>query len=97
MNKEHRKLNADNPEKRLGVIGIFIYDLKKSQEVNKILSEFYLNIKGRMGLPLREGNKNSAVISIIFQGTTDELGALTGRIGKIRGVSCKSFLAKNRR
>jgi len=94
MNKNRKKIDANNPQKRLGVIGIFIYNLEKSREVNEVLSKFYLNIKGRMGLPLKDGSRNLAVISIIFEGTTDELGALTGRLGKIEGVSCKSFLAK---
>lgn len=97
MNKSYEKINADNPQKRLGVIGIFIYELEKSKEVNEILSKFYLNIKARMGLPLKDSSKKMAIISLIFEGTTDELGALTGRLGKIEGVSCRSFLAKNRR
>jgi putative iron-only hydrogenase system regulator len=36
-----------------------------------------------MGLPARE--REVAIISIVFEGTTDEIGALTGQLGRIEG------------
>jgi putative iron-only hydrogenase system regulator len=49
-------------------------------------------IIGRMGLPYRE--RNVSVISLIVDGTTDELGALTGKLGNLPKVTVKSALAK---
>ncbi|WP_054693179.1 TM1266 family iron-only hydrogenase system putative regulator [Syntrophomonas palmitatica] len=80
-------------EKRLGVIGIVIENREAVPRVNQILSEYAHMIIGRMGLPYRE--KEVSVISLIVDGTTDELGALTGKLGKIRSVTVKSALTKS--
>jgi putative iron-only hydrogenase system regulator len=80
-------------EKRLGFVGIVIESRKKSApEVNKVLTEYGDLISGRMGIPhLKHDN---SVIVIIVDATTDELGALTGKLGKIEGISVKSGLSK---
>ncbi|HOQ10268.1 MAG TPA: iron-only hydrogenase system regulator [Syntrophomonadaceae bacterium] len=79
-------------EKRLGVIGIVIEDREVASKVNQILHEHAHMIIGRMGLPYRE--RNVSVISLIVDGTTDELGALTGKLGNLPKVTVKSALAK---
>jgi putative iron-only hydrogenase system regulator len=77
-------------ERRLGVVAILVYDLSSVKELNSILSNYGEIIYGRMGLPLRE--KKVSVISLIVDGTTDEIGAMTGKIGKLKGISVKSML-----
>jgi len=80
-------------DNRLGFVGIIIEDRKKySEEVNKILSNFGEIIIGRMGMPYKE--KGCAIITLIIDATTDELGALTGQLGAIKGISVKSALSK---
>ena len=80
-------------EKRIGFVGIIIKDrLRQAEKVNKILTEYGDIIAGRMGLPYRE--KNCSVITLIIDATTDELGALTGRLGTVEGISVKSGLGK---
>ncbi len=72
-------------ERRLGVVGIVIRDRKAmAPRVNEILTEHGEIIAGRMGLPYR--SRNVSVISLIVDGTTDELGALTGKLGMLTGV-----------
>ncbi len=79
--------------KRLGFVGIIIEDRKKhSEKVNKILSDFGEIIIGRMGMPYKE--KGCSIITLIIDATTDELGALTGKLGAINGISVKSALSK---
>ncbi len=79
--------------KRLGFVGIIIEDRKKyAEEVNKILSDFGEIIIGRMGMPYKE--KGCSIITLIIDATTDELGALTGKLGSIDGISIKSALSK---
>ncbi len=79
--------------KRLGFVGIIIEDRKKAApEVNRILSEHGELIAGRMGLPYKE--KHCSIITLIVDATTDELGALTGKLGGVEGVTVKSALAK---
>lgn len=79
-------------DKRIGVIGIVIEDLTNITEVNEILHQYGNTIVGRMGVPYKERGVN--VISIIVDGTTDEIGALTGKLGKLKGLSVKSALSK---
>ena len=80
-------------ERRLGFVGIIVEDRKiAAAGVNKVLSDFGEIIAGRMGLPYAK--KKCCVIAVIVDATTDELGALTGKLGLIKGVSVKSALSK---
>lgn len=81
-----------NLEKRIGVIAIIVEEDSKVSTVNAILSEHSSIIVGRMGIPYKEKGVN--VISIIVDGSTDRIGSITGRLGKINGVSVKSALTK---
>jgi putative iron-only hydrogenase system regulator len=77
-------------EKRIGVIGIIIEDRQQVPQVNSLLSSFNEVIIGRIGLPYHE--RSLSIISIIVDGSTDEIGALTGRLGQIPGIKVKSTL-----
>lgn len=79
-------------DKRIAVVGIIVENLEMSNEVNKILHTYSHIIVGRMGIPYRE--RGISVISIIVDGTSDELSAMTGKLGKISGVSVKSAMSK---
>ena len=79
-------------DKRIGVVGIVVEDLESANSVNSILHDYSEIIVGRMGIPYRE--KGISVISIIVDGTTDEISAMTGKLGKIKSVSVKSAMAK---
>ncbi|MDD5503871.1 MAG: iron-only hydrogenase system regulator [Candidatus Omnitrophica bacterium] len=82
-----------NTDKRLGFIGIIVEDRKKNApRVNEILSGYGDIILARMGVP--SGKKGLNVITLVVDATTDELGALTGKLGKIAGISVKSSLSK---
>ncbi len=81
-------------EKRLGFVGIIIEDRKASAPlVNKALSEYGEGIVARVGLPYKE--RKCQVITLTVDMSTDMLGALTGKLGAIEGVTVKSALAKN--
>ena len=80
-------------DKRLGFVGIIVEDRKKAAHlVNDLLSEHGDIIVARVGLPYRE--RQCSVITLIVDATTDELGALTGKLGALSGVSVKSALTK---
>ena len=79
-------------EKRLGVVGIVVEDNSVSDEINKLLHQYSEIIAGRMGLPYRE--RQVAVISLIVDGTMDQISAMTGKLGKLPGVSVKSAISK---
>lgn len=77
-------------EHRIGVIGIVVEDLENAQKINSILSEHNEVIVGRMGIPYRE--RGISVISLIIDGSTDEIGAMTGKLGNIKSVKVKTAL-----
>lgn len=79
--------------KRTGTVTIIISDrVNQSSEVNKILSKHAEIIIGRMGLPY--SLKKISIICLIVNGSTDQLGSLTGQLGSIEGVQVKSVMAK---
>lgn len=78
--------------KRLGVIGIVVENLSSVEALNSILHEYSGLIVGRMGIPYRE--RGISVISLIVDGSNDDISALTGKIGRIKNVSVKSALTK---
>jgi len=80
-------------EKRLGVVGIVIEDRHVAPQVNNILSDFGDIIIGRMGLPHQA--KEVSIISLIVDGTTDQIGAMTGKLGNLRNVTVKSAMTKS--
>jgi putative iron-only hydrogenase system regulator len=80
-------------EKRIGVVGIVVENPDITGRLNSILHDYAELIIGRMGIPYRQ--RQVRVISLIVEGTTDEIGALTGKIGNLPGVSVKSALSKS--
>jgi putative iron-only hydrogenase system regulator len=80
-------------EKRLGVIGIVIENRQVVPQVNSILSSYADMIIGRMGLPHQE--KDISIIALIVDGTSDQIGAMTGKLGNLKNVTVKSALTKS--
>lgn len=77
----------------VGVIAIIVKERSTvAQEVNAILTEYGSIVLGRLGLPYRERNLN--IITLIVDASTDQIGALTGKLGRLEGVTVKSTLAK---
>lgn len=73
---------------RLAVVGISIENREETASmVNEILSSFGNIIVGRMGIPYKD--RGISIISIIIDGTNDEVGAITGKLGNIKGVKAK--------
>jgi putative iron-only hydrogenase system regulator len=81
-------------EKRLGIVAIIVEDPAIIPRVNNLLSEHSGLIVARLGLPMH--GKGIALISLVVEGDTDGIGALTGRLGKIAGVKVKSVLTAYR-
>lgn len=78
-------------DKRTGIIGIIVKDRSEAApKVNDVLGKHGDLIQGRIGLPNRE--KGISVIGLIVEATTDELGALTGRLGMLPDVKVKSLM-----
>lgn len=80
-------------EKRIGTVTLIITNRTfQSQHVNQILSEHGDIIIGRMGIPYPP--KSLHIISLIVHASTDEIGALTGKLGNLKGIQVKSVLTR---
>ena len=79
---------TENTETRVAVMGIIVEDLNSTEALNAILHEYGKYIIGRMGVPYREKNIN--VVSIALDAPQDTISAMSGRIGKLSGISVKT-------
>ena len=83
----------NSAERRLGVVAIIVNNRNDAvNQLNTILHNYASIIVGRLGLPYRE--RNLSIISLIVDGSSDELGAMTGQIGQIPHISVKTAFAK---
>ena len=79
-------------ETRLGTVGIVVEDMEASAAINTILHQHADIIEGRLGIPYR--SRGVAIIALAVDGSMEEISAMTGKLGKISGVSVKSAIAK---
>lgn len=80
-------------EKRIGTALILIENPDVVRKMNEIISNHYNIIIGRQGLPRSNGQN---IISLVLEGTTDEIGSITGQLGRLKGIQVKSVLLKNK-
>ncbi|MGN1069515.1 MAG: TM1266 family iron-only hydrogenase system putative regulator [Candidatus Fimadaptatus sp.] len=73
---------------RVAIIGIIVESPDSVEKMNAILHEYGRYIIGRMGIPYREKELN--IISIAVDAPQDVISALSGKIGKLPGVSAKT-------
>ena len=78
-------------ETRIAVIGIVVEDPSSVEALNDILHTYRDYIIGRMGIPSRQ--KQISIISIAVDAPQDVISALSGRVGKLPGVSSKTAYA----
>ena len=76
-------------ETRLAVISIIVENPDSAEKLNEILHEYSQYIVGRMGIPYIK--KNIYVINIVLDAPLDIINALSGKIGKIKGVTTKTI------
>lgn len=80
-------------ERRIGTVIIKINSRLAVSSVNEIISRHSNIVIGRLGLPL---NVTLSLITLVLDGTTDDIGSLTGQLGRIEGIEVKSALLKSR-
>lgn len=76
-------------ENRVAIIGIILEDKSSVKDINDILHQYSDYIIGRMGIPYSK--KNIYVINIVIDAPLDIINALSGKIGKIKGVTTKTI------
>lgn len=75
-------------ETRVAIIGIIVEDENSVNQLNNILHEYGNYVVGRMGVPYR--SKGINIISLVIDAPQDVISALSGKIGRIKGVSAKT-------
>lgn len=75
-------------ESRVAIIGIIVENPNAVEGLNDVLHEYRDYVIGRMGIPYRSRNVN--VISIAVDAPQDVISSLSGKIGKLDGVSAKA-------
>lgn len=75
-------------ETRVALIGIIVEDTSSIQQLNELLHEYGSRIIGRMGIPYRE--RDISIISVAIDAPQDEINALSGKIGRLAGISAKT-------
>ncbi|HXK82537.1 MAG TPA: hypothetical protein PLO05_10295 [Bacteroidales bacterium] len=81
-------------EKRIGAAIILIQEKTSIPELNEILNQNSDIIIARQGVPLC--NRNLNIISLVLEGTTNDISSLTGKIGKLKHIQVKSVLTKTK-
>lgn len=79
-------------ETRVAVISIIIENPESVQKMNDILHQYGEYIIGRMGIPYRKKGIN--IISIALDAPQDIINTLSGKIGRLDGVSSKAAYSK---
>ena len=79
---------ADNKNTRVAVMGIIVENTDSTESLNAVLHEYGNFIIGRMGVPYRE--KKISIVSIALDAPQDIISTLSGKIGKIPGISVKT-------
>ncbi len=73
---------------RVAVISIIVEDESAVGTLNELLHKYGEYIIGRLGIPYRQKNVN--IICIGIDAPNDLINALTGALGRIRGINAKA-------
>ena len=79
-------------ETRVAVMSIIVENPDSVERLNGILHEYGEYIIGRMGIPYRK--RKISIISIAMDAPLNDINALTGKIGRLSGVSAKAAYSR---
>ena len=79
-------------ETRVAIIGIIVEREEAVEQLNALLHTYGKYIIGRMGIPYREKGIN--IISIAVDAPQEKISALSGKIGRLDGVTSKAAYSR---
>ena len=79
-------------DSRVALISIIVVQADSVEALNRILHEYGAYIIGRMGLPYQK--RGISIISIAVDAPADIISALSGKLGRLPGVSSKALYSK---
>jgi len=78
-------------ETRVAVIAIIVKEADSVAALNDLLHQYGAYIIGRMGVPYRDRGVN--IISVAVDAPGDVISALSGKIGRLPGITAKTVYA----
>lgn len=92
---ENFRTDVPEPDReagRIAVLAVMIEDRSQVGRVNELLHQYAPYIIGRMGLPYEKRQMN--IISVVVDAPADKISALSGKLGRISGVTSKALYSK---
>ena len=80
-------------ETRIAALSILVEGAESVETLNAILHDYSPYILGRLGIPYRE--KGVSVICLVLDAPMDVINALSGKLGRLPGVSAKAVTPKS--
>ena len=77
---------------RVALIGIVVEKPDSVMLLNTLLPEYSAYIIGRMGIPYHK--RNISIISVALDAPQDIISALSGKLGRLDGISTKTVYSK---
>ena len=73
---------------RIAVISIIVEKPEAVVALNDLLHQYSQYVIGRMGIPYR--HRGISIISVAVEAPQDAISALSGKLGRMEGVSAKA-------
>ena len=78
-------------ETRVAVVSIIVENVDAAEAINSLLHLYRQHIIGRMGVPYPK--KDISIISVAMDAPADVISALSGKIGRLPGITAKTVYA----
>ena len=78
-------------ETRIALISIIVENPASVAPLNELLHQYGQYIIGRMGIPYRQ--RNISIISVAVEAPQTVISALSGKIGRLEGITAKTVYA----
>lgn len=82
-------------ETRVALVAIIVRENASVSALNELLHQYGSYMVGRMGVPYRSRGVN--IISVAMDAPADVISALSGKIGKLPGITAKNCVRTGRR
>lgn len=92
MRSEYTTTGAEAQPTRVALIGIVVENSQAVPKMNEILHEYAHYVIGRMGIPYEK--RGVSIISVAVDAPADVISALSGKIGRLEGISTKTIYSK---
>ena len=79
-------------ETRIAAVSVIVEAPESVEALNGILHDYSACVIGRMGIPYRE--KGVSVICLDLDAPTDTVNALTGKLGRLSGVTARAIYSQ---